>query len=132
MTIPIMNMQQHVRQVNPYGVRGCTDLANGAGATNTAVTALLPAPAKDANGVVPDNVIAQIFWSYSAAGAGGRLTIADSSGTIYDQDIGSVAKGVETFTPPLKSAVQGSALTVTLGAVAAVTGKVAVRGWVEL
>jgi hypothetical protein len=133
MTIPIMNFQQHGRQVTPYAVRGCTDLTTVAATIGAAAVVSMAAPANDANGNKPDNTISQIYWSYAATPAGGRLTIADSSGTLYDQDLVGT-KGVETFTPPFKASVQGSALTVTLaaGVTTGATAKCNVRGWVEL
>src|SRR5438132_11712091 len=78
------------------------------------------------------NVISQVFCSYSATPTGGRITIADSNGTLFDQDIVGTNPGTFTFSPPLTSQTPGSALTVTLASGGgAVVAKVVVRGWLE-
>jgi len=104
----------------------------GAAAGNAATVAL---PAQAAGGTAQGSwVIGGVLWSYSAAVTSGRLTIADTSGNLTDIDIhtGTAQNfGQFLFQPPLSSQLQNSAVTVTLGGVGAVTGKVNVQAWLE-
>lgn len=80
-------------------------------------------------------IISEVFCSYAGTSVGattpGRLTIADSSGTLFDQDLG-VSNKEYLFDPPISSQVQTSALTVTLAGLTGATAKLVVHGWFEL
>ena len=127
MSIPTQDVfGANARPTVEAGLQGCTDLCQVGGATNSNVAATMATVAGTGQ-----NRIKGVFWSYSATpGAQGRLTITDGGNTVYDQDLasGGPAKGSEVFTPPIESPNQ---LVVTLYAVAAVTGKLVVRGWIQ-
>lgn len=119
-----------------YGISiaASTDNVSVGAAVNQAATVALPA--QTAGSTIQGSwVISNVFWSYSQT-AVGRLTIADSSGNLFDEDLhtgGAQNFGGFSFQPPLSSQVNNSAITVTLAAGgAAVTGKVSVQGWLEM
>lgn len=58
----------------------------------------------------------EINWSYSADPTAGSITIADSSGTIWQLDVTSGGPGFLPFDPHALNAVPGSALIITLAA----------------
>lgn len=64
------------------------------------------------------HVIDQIFWSYSAAPTGGTLKVEDVAGTVVFGPHHITAAGPDslTFDPPLRSAIGGTAMIVTLAA----------------
>lgn len=127
---------QNAIKAYPMSVAASTDNVSVGGATNQAATVALSAQTTGAT-QQGSWVISEIVWSYSGAVTAGRLTVADSSGNLFDIDItaatnGSPGFGVVPFTPPLASQIQNSALTVTLGAAAGVTGKVNVEAYLEV
>lgn len=127
---------QQAAKCYPISVYASTDNVSVGGATNQAATVALSA--QTTGGTEQGSwIINEIGWSYAGTTAvqGGRITVADSSGNLWDQDINTQTSpnfGNLVFVPPLASQIQNSALTVTLGAVANVTGKVSVQGWLEI
>lgn len=133
MTIPVIDVYgKNARPALDVTIQAVTDLQANVTAANSAATVVMTAPAK--TGQV--NIISQIFWSYSANPTGGRLTIQDNTGTVFDQDIaiGTAGKFYDNvpFYPP-REFLAGSAVTVTLAAGGVgVTGKLHVSGWTQL
>jgi hypothetical protein len=127
---------QQAAKCYPISVYASTDNVSVGGGTNAAVAVALSAQTSGAT-EQGSWIVSEIGWSYAGttAIAAGRLTVADSSGNLWDQDIytqTSANFGTVTFNPPLASQVQNSALTITLGAVANVTGKLSVQGYLEI
>ncbi len=127
---------QQATKAYPVSIYASTDNVSVGSAVNTAATIALPAQPAGS----PQQgswLVDEIGWSYAGttAVAGGRLTIADSSGNLWDQDLNTQTSanfGVVTFNPPLVSQLQNSGMTITLGPVANVTGKVSLQGWLEV
>src|SRR5262249_4297936 len=124
---------QNASKCYPISVAASTDNQSVGGAANQAATVALAAQAA---GLTQQGswIISEIVYSYSGATQVGRLTVADSSGTLFDIDIQAATNGCPNwatipFNPPLASQVQNSAVTVTLGAAAGVTGKLNVEAY---
>jgi hypothetical protein len=78
------------------------------------------------------HVIGGIWYSYSAAPTGGRLTIEDGAGTVvFDLTITAAGPGSVSFDAPLCGS-PGVALVITLASGAgAVVGKLNAQHWLE-
>jgi hypothetical protein len=61
------------------------------------------------------NCISGVAWSYSAAPAGGNLSVTDGSTVIFTMGITAAGAGVVYFDPPRLSSVN-AALVITLAA----------------
>ncbi len=100
-------------------------LQGSGGATNTAITVVMTGAS---TGQI---VVRQLFYSYSGIGAG-KIQLGDAAGNIYfEQDVGSVQPGgLCSFRP--KVFPQSTTAVATLAAIAAITGKLHVDGWMRL
>ncbi len=84
--------------------------------------------AADANG---KHTLGAIFFSYSAAPTGGRLTVTDGGATVFDLAITGAGPDAIYFDPPL-SGTQNAALVITLAAGGGtVAGKLNARHWLS-
>lgn len=88
---------------------------------------------KAAPGSTLTNVLAGIYWSYSAAPTGGGLKIEDVAANItLNIDIIAGGPGFYPFDPPMKNVALNTALIVTLLAGGSgVVGKVSLHAWTE-
>jgi hypothetical protein len=85
-----------------------------------------------APGALKSNVLAAIYWSYSAAPTGGNIKVEDGAGnTIFNLDITSAGPGFLPFNPP-KKGTYNAAMIITLAAGGSgVTGKLSLSHWVQ-
>ncbi len=112
------------RQSLDFAVPASTDLVNNATTSNSTCAVTLAAV------TVPNrpHIIAQVFWSYSGAATGGRLTITTGSSVVFDVDITAAGPGSQTFTPPL-CCFAGSETVIRLYPGGSVTGKLCVNAY---
>lgn len=99
-------------------------MVGGGAATNQAATVAILGDASTAAG----NLITQVAWSYNAAGAGNLQIQGATAGVVLNLDVTAAGPGYLPFDPPLAFAA-GEAVTVTLAAVAAITGRLHVVAW---
>jgi hypothetical protein len=78
------------------------------------------------------HVLSGVWWSYSAAPTGGRLTVSDGTITYRDLDVTAAGPGFLPCNPPLKMPA-GRPLTLTLAAAGVgVAGKIQpMNNWTE-
>jgi hypothetical protein len=105
----------------PHPAPASSDLMSVGAAAGNAATVVLPANTSS------PNFIGQVEWSYSGNAVTGRLQIVGAF-TIRDYDIVASGPGKMDFNPPLDCG-PNQAVTITLGGVAAITGKVGVVAW---
>jgi len=96
-------------------------------AGNTASVITLPAAGIDVH-----NVVSELFWSYSAAPAGGRITIQDGIGSfVFDLDIIAGGPDSISFKRP-KRGTANTAMIITLAAAGGViVGKLNITAYLE-
>ena len=96
-------------------------------AANTAVAITLAAPEAGRR-----NSVKYLNWSYSAAPAGGRLSVTDATVVVLDIDITLAGSGSLSLTDGFQTTLAASAVVATLAAGGAgVIGKLNVGSLVE-
>lgn len=97
------------------------------GAAGAVATITLPAGT-----AAQQRVLDAVYWSYSAAPTGGRLTIASTGQPSFDVDVFAAGPGSVVLTNPFRG-MPGQTVVVTLAAPGgAVVGKVTIpNDWLE-
>ena len=138
-TPPIFNSQQGKYRTWPAPVPGSTNNLSVGGAANQAATVVLAGATTAGTGpglgqgavTNPAVIVRELWWSYSGTPTGGRVTLNDGTGNVFDWDITAGGPGFKRWDPP-QALAAGTQLTATIAAGGGgVTGKIGLDAWQE-